>query len=230
MARKRRPSRKERARCRRQIRMGGDAREARTAYRPRPTTAPHGATHRTSIPSARGAVQSPGARYSSPPSGPRGPGGDGRLAQAGRPGPTIALFAAQADASGLSGAGRGAGLSGPAPRPRVYRQPHRFSRAGSRAIASAVINTRGMRPGGPSRAYSPRQTRGFDLAHESGPRIVDPPLPRCRQGTRSRDRSRGRDHQRPDGARFGQQGSGPTGVVLDAIREAGDAIGAQASV
>ena len=82
------------------------------------TTAEHsvarGSTPRPD-PKSAGAVQSLGVRYSSPPSGPRGPGGDGRLAPAGRPGQTIARPAAQAVTSGISGARTGAGLSGPAP-------------------------------------------------------------------------------------------------------------------
>jgi len=101
--------------------MGGDAREARLAYRPRPLTASHEAAHRRPIPKARGAVQSLGVRYSSPPSGPRGSGGDGGPAPADLPGQTIAWLAAQAGASGKSGARRGAGLSGPAPRSCVSR-------------------------------------------------------------------------------------------------------------
>ena len=101
--------------------MGGDAREARLAYRPRPLTASHEAAHCRPIPKARGAVQSLGVRYSSPPIGPRGSGGDEGLAPAVLPGQTIAWPATRAGASGRSGARRGAGLSGPAPRSCVSR-------------------------------------------------------------------------------------------------------------
>lgn len=52
---------------RRQIRADGRTQGSHLLCRTRPSTAPHEAIHRCSIPSARTAVQSLGAHYSSPP-------------------------------------------------------------------------------------------------------------------------------------------------------------------